>query len=108
VAVDLEAHRRFRVAEALREHLRHDPVVVPIVARHERELPQLVSFDADDSLRDRLDEAVAVRSAILRQIARPISNGFSKTEIAKRLGTSPQWVSHRLDELRSELERLST
>jgi hypothetical protein len=62
VAVDVEAHRRFRVAEALREHLRHDPVVVPIVARHERELPQLVSFDADDSLRDRLDEAVAVRS----------------------------------------------
>jgi DNA-binding NarL/FixJ family response regulator len=46
--------------------------------------------------------------AILRQIARPISNGFSKTEIATRLGTSPKWVSDRLSELRSELERLIT
>jgi DNA-binding NarL/FixJ family response regulator len=45
--------------------------------------------------------------AILRQIARPISNGFSKTEIAARLGTSPKWVSDRLSELRSELERLN-
>jgi len=45
--------------------------------------------------------------AILRQVAHPISNGFSKREIAKRLGTSTQWVSHRMDELRRELERLN-
>jgi hypothetical protein len=45
--------------------------------------------------------------AILRQIAHPISNGFSKREIAQRLGTSTQWVSHRMDELRREVEGLN-
>jgi DNA-binding Lrp family transcriptional regulator len=45
--------------------------------------------------------------AILRQIATPISAGYSPREVASALGTSPNWVSRRLDELRDELERLN-
>lgn len=42
---------------------------------------------------------------ILRQIALPISLGYSKDEIASRLGRTRRWVNHRLDELRDEIER---
>ncbi len=44
--------------------------------------------------------------AILRQIAIPIVNGYSVTEIALATGTTRPWVLTRLDELREELERL--
>ena len=43
--------------------------------------------------------------AILRQIAIPIANGYSLTEIRRELGTSRSWVLTRLDELRDELVR---
>jgi DNA-binding CsgD family transcriptional regulator len=46
-------------------------------------------------------------TAILRLIARPISEGYSQREIARRLGTTGRWVSDRLDELRDELAQLS-
>jgi DNA-directed RNA polymerase specialized sigma24 family protein len=39
-------------------------------------------------------------------IVKPLSEGFSTQEIAKKLGTTSHWVSSRLDELRDELERL--
>jgi DNA-binding CsgD family transcriptional regulator len=45
-------------------------------------------------------------TAILRLIATPISEGYSPKEIAHELGTSPRWISDRLDELRDEIERL--
>lgn len=45
--------------------------------------------------------------AILRQIAIPIANGYSVTEIRRELGTTRSWVLTRLDELRNEIERLS-
>jgi DNA-directed RNA polymerase specialized sigma24 family protein len=43
--------------------------------------------------------------AILRLIAIPVSNGCSQTQIALNLGTSTNWVSRRLAELRDELSR---
>jgi hypothetical protein len=45
--------------------------------------------------------------AILRQIAIPISEGYSPTEVARGLGTSLSWTLKRMSELRRELERLS-
>jgi hypothetical protein len=44
--------------------------------------------------------------AILRTIAIPLSQGWTKTEIASGLGTSKRWVSYRMGELRHEIERL--
>jgi DNA-binding NarL/FixJ family response regulator len=41
--------------------------------------------------------------AILRLIVIPISRGFSTREVARDLGTSSDWVSNRLTELRDEL-----
>jgi DNA-binding CsgD family transcriptional regulator len=45
--------------------------------------------------------------AILRTVATPISQGFSLVEIARELGTSPSWVSSRIQELRVELAGFS-
>jgi hypothetical protein len=45
--------------------------------------------------------------AILRQIATPIVNGYSVTEIARATGTTRSWVLTRLDELREEINRLN-
>jgi CRP-like cAMP-binding protein len=73
---------------------------------YEREGPRPVSIDADDSLRDRLDAALAAGQAILRTIAIPLSQGWTKTEIASGLGTSKRSVSYRMGELRHEIERL--
>jgi DNA-directed RNA polymerase specialized sigma24 family protein len=44
--------------------------------------------------------------AILRQIAIPISVGYSEAEVASELGTSTRWVSNRLVELREELREV--
>jgi hypothetical protein len=46
--------------------------------------------------------------AILRTIGIPRSEGYSLREIARQLGTTSFWVSARLVELRSEIERLSS
>jgi DNA-binding NarL/FixJ family response regulator len=44
-------------------------------------------------------------TAILRQVAIPISAGYLPSEIARDLKTSVRWISERLDELRGEIER---
>jgi hypothetical protein len=49
---------------------------------------------------DRLSER---GTAILRQVAIPISNGWTPQEIAKELGTTKRWVLDRMDELRDEI-----
>jgi DNA-binding CsgD family transcriptional regulator len=40
-------------------------------------------------------------TAILRLVATPISEGYSPAEIARELGTSMNWVSNCLDDLRT-------
>jgi hypothetical protein len=74
---------------------------------YERERPEFVSLDADDSEHDRLGTALPGSGGIVVNIAWPMSSGVSKREVAVQVGETTGWVSARLAELRRELERLN-
>ena len=70
---------------------------------HVRPQRILISFD-DDA---RLVDTLAGGTAIARQIGTRLLEGYTPGEIGKELGISRCSVSSLVDELRSEIERLS-
>jgi hypothetical protein len=64
---------------------------------------RLSATEQEDLLVYLVETALSLSLAILRTILIPSSQGYSNVEIARKLGTTPSWVSSRLDELAAEV-----